>query len=80
MTGPMTVDDACRLLADHISLLCEARARIADLTAERDQWREIAVVGIDELAQLTKRVERQSATIIRLHEMLRAQRRGERAA
>jgi len=68
----VTVDDACRLLADHISLLCEARARIADLTGERDQWREIAVVGIHELAALTRRVERQSAMIAQLIAELRA--------
>ena len=78
-TTTMTVEDACRLLADQIGLLCEARARIADLTGERDQWREIAVVGIDELAALTRRVERQSETIARLCDELRHL-RGEVAA
>jgi len=78
MTGPMSVYDACRLLADYITLLSAARVRIADLQVERDGYREILTAALDEIAALTTRVGRQRAMIVRFLAELREAR--ERAA
>jgi hypothetical protein len=76
----MTALEACALLVDTVRDLSATRAQLADVEAERKTLREINHAAIEELHVLTRRVQRQDETIVHLHEMLRAQRRQERAA
>lgn len=76
----MTGDDAARLLAEHVCGLRDTRAELADVTSERDTLRELLSVTLERLATQTARGDRQAQTIVRLHEMLREQRRREEPA
>ena len=76
----MTTFEACALLVATIRQLAIERACGLELERQRDSYRELAQVAIEEVAHLTQRLKRQNATIANLHEMLRDQRRREEPA
>jgi hypothetical protein len=67
----MNAPEACTLAADTIRDLAAARARVIDLKAERDSYREIGIVAIEEVATLTRQVTRQSEIIAAQRDELR---------
>jgi hypothetical protein len=67
----MVFEDACSLAVDLTRDLATARARLADVQADRDVLRELLTVALDELAALIITIDRQTATIVHLHNELR---------
>jgi flagellar biosynthesis chaperone FliJ len=67
----MNADEACRQLADAIRDLGVARARIADLESERDQYRELLRESLSALGGVTAQRDRQAERIAALCDELR---------
>jgi hypothetical protein len=67
--------ETCVLLVATIRQVAIDRLCIAELEGQRDSYRELAQVALDEVAHLTRRVERQTATVAQLSDELRTMRR-----
>jgi hypothetical protein len=71
----VTALEACALLVATIRSLAVERAYSLELEQQRDSYRSVAQVALAELAEQTRRVKSQTATIARLSDELRTLRR-----
>ena len=71
----MTTLEACAVLVATIRQLAVERACGLEFERQRDSYRQISQVALDEIADLTRRLTRQTEIIARLSEELRTLRR-----
>ncbi len=70
----MTTTDACRLLAEYVVALRDARARILELEGERHIEREIGHAALEQLAAMVADCDRLRQANRHLRDELRRQR------
>jgi hypothetical protein len=59
MSGTTTTDDSTQLTIEHLALSeAELRERLASVEADRDTYRELAQLAINELHRLTAEMKR----------------------
>jgi len=64
-------DRASRVLRCAVTDLVEREHQLRDALHERDLYKELSVVLMGRLHEMTKGAERQRQTVIRLHELVR---------